>query len=143
VAKQGSTGAEGSATGAGIFNQGGAFVVKNSVFGASALGSNGGGAITDAGYNFSSDSSFGFNALGSRNATDPQLGALADNGGKTLTMALLTNSPAIDAITDADGNGAPLFDQRDVTRAAPFDAGAFEVGATLSGPGLTIDRQES
>jgi hypothetical protein len=53
------------------------------------------------------------------------LGALADNGGPTLTHALLTGSPAIDA-----GNGAACSttDQRGITRpqGAQCDIGSFE-----------------
>jgi hypothetical protein len=55
---------------------------------------------------------------------DPVLGPLADNGGPTLTMALLDGSPAIDA---GDANGAPLVDQRGLPRDQPPDIGAFEV----------------
>ena len=58
--------------------------------------------------------------------TDPLLGPLADNGGPTLTIALLPGSPAIDAGRVVPGVTA---DQRGVPRpqgAAP-DIGAFEV----------------
>jgi hypothetical protein len=58
---------------------------------------------------------------------DPKLGPLADNGGPTLTMALLPGSPAIDA---ADPAVAPATDQRGIARPvgpAP-DIGAFEYG---------------
>ena len=61
---------------------------------------------------------------------DPKLGPLADNGGPTLTMALLPGSPAIDA---GDTSLAPATDQRGVPR--PFslaaDIGAFEFWPTL------------
>jgi hypothetical protein len=40
---------------------------------------------------------------------DPRLGPLLNNGGPTLTYALLAGSPAIDA---GDNTGAPEFDQR-------------------------------
>ena len=47
---------------------------------------------------------------------NPMLGALANNGGPTQTMALLPGSPAIDAGSNAlavDANGNPLTtDQR-------------------------------
>jgi hypothetical protein len=56
---------------------------------------------------------------------DPLLGPLRNNGGLTLTHALMKGSPAIDAGTNA---GAPLTDQRGVAR--PYgkaaDIGAFE-----------------
>jgi hypothetical protein len=62
--------------------------------------------------------------------TDPKLGPLADNGGPTLTVALLPGSPAIDA---GNTSLAPATDQRGVPR--PFslaaDIGAFEFWPTL------------
>ena len=61
---------------------------------------------------------------------DPTLGALADNGGPTQTMALLTGSPAIDAGLDSVCAAAPVNnkDQRGVTRpkGTHCDIGAFE-----------------
>lgn len=56
---------------------------------------------------------------------DPLLGAYADNGGVTKTMALESGSGAIDAgVTE----GAPSYDQRDVSRGKNVpDCGAYEV----------------
>jgi hypothetical protein len=56
---------------------------------------------------------------------DARLGPLADNGGPTLTHALLPGSPAIDA---ADAALCPATDQRGVARpqGAGCDAGAVE-----------------
>jgi hypothetical protein len=56
---------------------------------------------------------------------DAGLGPLADNGGPTLTHALLAGSPAIDA---ADDGICPATDQRGVTRpqGAACDVGAYE-----------------
>jgi hypothetical protein len=56
---------------------------------------------------------------------DPKLSPLADNGGPTLTMALLPGSPAIDA---GSAVGAPATDQRGVARpqGPGVDIGAFE-----------------
>ena len=55
---------------------------------------------------------------------DPQLGPLMDNGGPTLTHALLLTSPAVDA-----GQSAFAVDQRDVPRSDDQDdLGAFERG---------------
>ncbi len=59
-------------------------------------------------------------------SSDPNLGTLADNGGPTLTMALLPGSPAIDLSDDV---GCPAMDQRGMTRpeGAHCDLGAYEV----------------
>jgi HYR domain len=64
------------------------------------------------------------------------LGPLQDNGGPTLTHALLPGSPAIDA---GDNTDAPLMDQRGVPRpqGAAVDIGAFEL-AQASPPLFTV-----
>lgn len=89
------------------------------------------GTIVDAGHNLSSDASCVFTNFGSLNNTDPKLGPLADNGGPTLTMALLAGSPAIDA---GDNTSVPLTDQRGVARdfGAVTDIGAYEYATLLS-----------
>ena len=66
---------------------------------------------------------------------NPGLGALADNGGPTLTMALLPGSPAIEAgditqIPIDPSTGLPLTtDQRGLARTVNgnVDIGAFEL----------------
>jgi CSLREA domain-containing protein len=65
-------------------------------------------------------------------SVDPKLGPLRDNGGFTLTQALLPGSPAIDA---GDDMGCPATDQRGQSRpqdgngdgTAICDVGAYEV----------------
>ncbi|MDF1519776.1 MAG: choice-of-anchor Q domain-containing protein [Brevefilum sp.] len=61
---------------------------------------------------------------------DPMLAALADNGGLTLTMALLPGSPAIDAGDNTICAASPVdgLDQRGVTRPQNefCDIGAYE-----------------
>ena len=76
--------------------------------------------IQTVGSNLDSDGSCGF-AL----TAPPQLGPLADNGGPTLTHALLAGSPAIDAAT---GCPPPATDQRGEPRPQGngCDLGAFE-----------------
>jgi hypothetical protein len=61
---------------------------------------------------------------------DPKLGPLANNGGPTLTMALLPGSPAIDT---GDTSLAPGTDQRGFSRPAGLaaDIGAFEYGSVM------------
>ena len=88
--------------------------------------------FVSAGHNLSNDAAGGDNGVGPggllnqpgdiRN-TNPQIGPLADNGGPTKTMALLPNSPAIDAGNDAN---APPRDQRGYLRNGTSDIGAFE-----------------
>src|SRR5205823_4217307 len=89
------------------------------------------GAFDSRGYNLigATNDSSGFGAEGDLLGPDGFLLApLDDNGGPTLTHALLTNSPAIDAgIT----NDVPATDQRGFPRPAPgksprADIGAFE-----------------
>src|SRR5690606_28720924 len=83
-----------------------------------------------------------------QSAIDPLLGPLANNGGPTLTHALLPGSLAIDsgenalAVNPADGDSPLTSDQR----GGPFlrqvngivDMGALEV-QTLSGVTLVVD----
>ena len=59
------------------------------------------------------------------------MGALANNGGPTLTHALIEGSLAIDA---GNGANAPPFDQRGILRPlqSPSDVGAFEAQRILS-----------
>ncbi len=64
-------------------------------------------------------------------SADPNLGALANNGGTTQTLALQAGSPAIDAGDDATCPAAPVnnLDQRGETRpsGAHCDIGSFEL----------------
>lgn len=55
---------------------------------------------------------------------DPQLGPLADNGGPTMTHALLLTSPAIN---QGDDDRCPATDQRGLGRVGACDIGAFEL----------------
>ena len=68
---------------------------------------------------------------------DPKLGPLANNGGPSLTMALLPGSPAIDA---RDTSLAPDTDQRGFPRPAGLaaDIGAFEYGSAM--PAIALSR---
>ena len=64
---------------------------------------------------------------------DPLLGPLADNGGPTLTHALLEGSVAIENGTCIDLDGEPIeTDQRGYLRIAPCDIGAFELGGIVT-----------
>ena len=96
--------------------------------GSPACAIEGGGAatITSAGGNIDVDNSCKLVAAGDQPATNPQLGALADNGGGTLTHLPAAGSPAIDAAAAAT---CPGTDQRGVVRpqGAGCDVGAVEL----------------
>ena len=135
----------GNASGGNLAATGGQTVLMNSILASSVSGMNAFGSLVDAGYNLSSDAVGSFGGLSVQN-TNPKLGNLAANGGPTLTMALLSGSPAIDRIGP---DAAPSTDQRGFPR--PFnrlsDIGAFEFGAATSTPGtnatLSIVRASS
>ncbi|MFN8534783.1 MAG: choice-of-anchor Q domain-containing protein [Dehalococcoidia bacterium] len=88
----------------------------------------GAGAKLLAGKNFLPDATCGIG----NDPLNPLLGPLADNGGPTLTQALLTGSPAINTANSCPASGV---DQRGVPRGAPCDVGAYEVGGK---PVLTL-----
>lgn len=83
------------------------------------------GSVVDIGYNICSDYSADFTATSSRNATDPMVAGLANHGGPTRTIALVSGSPAID--TGDPGSCLPT-DQRGVSRpvGSACDIGAYE-----------------
>ena len=100
------------------------------------------GTVASLGHNLVSDPTGGtmvasdgdlFGSSGS--PLDPQLAPLADNGGSTLTRALLSNSPAINAGTIF---AAPLLDQRGRARVGPPDMGAYE--SVPDGPEIDVRR---
>lgn len=129
----------------GLFNQGS--VIVNSTIIAGNRSDQGApdvtGSFVSGGYNLIGQvsSATGFGAMGDQVGTttpiDPRFGPLQDNGGATLTHALLAGSPAIDA---GRPNIVPLtpFDQRNGAGfnrvadgngdgVAVIDIGAFEV----------------
>jgi Right handed beta helix region len=107
--------------------------ISNTILNAGASGENifnKGGTITSHGYNISSDDGGGYlNGPGDQIKTDPLLGPLQDNGGPTLTHALLPGSPAIDA-GDPNFTPPPFYDQRGCPFLRVFngraDVGSFE-----------------
>ena len=115
--------------------------LENTIVANSPSGGDCDGVITSSGYNLDSDGSCGLSSTGDLSSMDPKLGALADNGGNTLTHALLTGSPAIDAgngatceATDQRGESRPMDGDGDTI--AVCDMGAFELQAAA---GMTGD----
>jgi hypothetical protein len=95
---------------------------------------NDGGTVISLGYNVSSDNGGGyFNGPGDQINTNPLLGPLQDNGGPTLTHALLPGSPAVDT-GDPNFTPPPNYDQRGPGFGrvvnGRIDIGSFEVQAT-------------
>lgn len=121
----------GSGSGGGIW--GGKVTATNTIVAdnsdnASAI-DNCAGAPESKGPNLENGTECEFAAHGGLSKANPLLGALANNGGETETMALSLGSPAIDAGTD---EGCPASDQRGVKRpqGTSCDIGAFEFQPT-------------
>ena len=132
----------GTGNGGGIFRSGGTFTIRNSIVAgnfdrglqAPDLGSNVAGVGFTNGGNNLIGANDGFAATFAPSAligtiaapVNPQLAPLANNGGPTLTHALLPNSPALNAGNNAN---APVGnDQRGLPRifGVAVDIGAFE-----------------
>ena len=128
----------------GIYNNSSTVAIANTILAGNTVGPGApsadgqcaGAAFTSSGYNLRSADDpgcSGFNVTGDIVEADPKLGTLGDNGGPTPTVALLTDSPAIDkGDPDSPVEGffptCPNTDQRGVSRLGPnrCDIGAFE-----------------
>ncbi|HLB38251.1 MAG TPA: choice-of-anchor Q domain-containing protein [Gemmatimonadales bacterium] len=140
-------------TNAGLGNNAGTTYLSNTIVANQTSGTDcwnytggGGGPIISNGHNLESGTSCGFTGTGDLQNADPLLGALADNGGPTRTVALLSGSPAIDA-----GSCVQATDQRGMVRpqGSACDIGAYERapaevsitktdGATTAVPGTPV-----
>jgi hypothetical protein len=141
-----------ASSGGGLYNSSSQVILTSSIVASNLEGvdcSFNRGSITSHGYNLDSDTSCRLTAATDHPGVDPLLGPLQDNGGPTLTHALLPGSPAIDAIPwGTNGCGTTLLgDQRWQARPQPAwgacDSGAYEVaidGQPLSGwvAGVTL-----
>ncbi len=107
----------------------GQITLVNTLLAGSVTGGNcGGSGVTSGGHNRSTDGTCALGQSGDANSAPAGLGALAPNGGPTLTHALNSNSGARDT---GDPGACPARDQRGFDRApaAPCDVGAFEYAA--------------
>jgi hypothetical protein len=118
----------------------GRVILRNSILsnngGENCTGSAPATAITRQGANISDDDTCGGPTqimIG-----DPEIGPLANNGGPTMTHALLAGSPAI----DAGSSCTVTVDQRYTPRDADCDVGAFEF-ADFTTVAVTIDAAAS
>jgi hypothetical protein len=139
----------------GIVNTGtgAVFNVKNSIIAlnANTFFSDVIGAFVSEGFNLigKRDSGTGFTAPSDQTGTilaplNPRLdpGGLKDNGGATKTIALMSNSPAIDKGSNSVPNGNLVRDQRDSTR--PFDNPAIPNAAGGNGTDIgALERRNS
>jgi hypothetical protein len=151
----GNTATGGLGSGLSSYSDGSA--VSNTVVTSSIIAGNAGSDVDNVlvGLGGNTISSSGFNVVGSGNATasfgqasdqtgvsSPGLAPLADNGGPTLTHALLAGSPAFGA---GDTASTEATDQRGAGFArvvgGNVDLGAFEVQAT--DPSVTLSRDNA
>lgn len=158
-------GVGGSGSGGGIYVNAGTTTIRNSIVAnnidlAGPAANDCVGTLTGAGYNLVEDvtsCAFAGDTTGNRTGVDPVLGGPVNNGGGTLTHALLLGSPAIeganpDGCLDEVGN-ALTTDQRGYARPVDSagvpgpicDMGAFEfaspgtaVPTTTSTPSPTV-----
>lgn len=131
--------------GGAVVSAGSSITVRNTILSTSAASGNCGGQITSLGYNLDSGQTCSLNGPGDLVSVNPQLGSLQNNGGTTMTHALLPGSPAIDAGNQSPpGSGGTVCeatDQRGQRRptdgngdgVARCDIGAFEA-ATATAP---------
>jgi hypothetical protein len=111
--------------GGAIANAGGTVAVTATIVAESSSGGNCSGGITDDGYNIDDDTTcdLASPSISDSPTLDAKLGALANNGGPTETIALLSGSPALKKVPQAD---CPATDQRGSSRKVPCDIGSYD-----------------
>jgi predicted outer membrane repeat protein len=126
-----------SGSGGGVYTTGNGSQVtmSNTLFSANS-GGNANKSLSSGGNNLSTDSTTGAEIV----VASAGLAALADNGGGTLTCALLVGSAAINAGNTA---AAPPTDQRNVARAGAADIGAYEYNGVETAPTISAIADQS
>ena len=146
------SGNSGNSGGGAFYNEFGSITVNGTILASLSGGNCDGSIIDDGGYNISDDASCGFTIAPSgtsiNSSTTLNLSALGNNGGPTLTIAIGSNSQAVEFIPIAQcvDQSSPTpqpitTDQRGYGRPDPLnanfcDAGAYEYGAV---PPTTCD----
>jgi predicted outer membrane repeat protein len=120
-----------SGSGGGVYttDNGSQVTMTNTLF-SSNSGGNANKSLSSGGNNLSTDNTTGAEIV----VASAGLAALADNGGGTLTCALLVGSAAINTGNSA---AAPPTDQRNVARAGAADIGAYEYNGAETAPTIT------
>jgi len=119
----------------GLRNTGGDATITNTIIAENSgdqCATAGNATLTSNGHNLASDDTCDLTGPGDLSNTNAQLGPLANNGGPTMTHAILPGSPAVDA---GDNANCPATDQRGKGRPADGDGqggpvcdiGAFEL----------------
>ncbi|HVC69509.1 MAG TPA: choice-of-anchor Q domain-containing protein [Acidimicrobiales bacterium] len=125
------TGRSGHDSGGGIYNDASPadLTIAATLMAGNAPGDDCSGGGTDLHDNLDDDGTCGFDDATDHSDTSAGLdpSGLEDNGGPTLTIALLATSAAVGAVDNASFCSAP--DQRGVARATPCAIGAYEPDA--------------
>ena len=135
-------------SGGGINQSSGTITAVNTIIASSPTGGDCASIITSGGFNIDSDGSCGLNNTGDISSTTPLLGPLADNGGDTLTHALLPGSPAIDNGDDVTCAAAPVLNQDQRGRLRPVDGNGdsiahCDIGAVEFTPQISMEKLPS
>jgi len=104
--------------------------VRNTIIANSVASQNCNWTLIDGGGNLQFGGAVANSCGASIPTADPKLSTLADNGGATQTMALLPDSPVINAANPAN---CPATDQRGVERGSSCDVGAYEYLGVATG----------
>ncbi|HEX7860090.1 MAG TPA: choice-of-anchor Q domain-containing protein [Verrucomicrobiae bacterium] len=121
LGEDGDSGSRGAALGGAVHGASQHVFIANSILANSPMTL--GGLVTDLGGNIATDTNVIIKTNISWRLTNPLLQPLANNGGPTMTMAIRSNSPAINKGFSAY---CVVLDQRGTNRVGGCDIGAFE-----------------